>query len=63
VDFFEMIRHAAVFVDKIIRGAKPYQIPIEQPIKFKLIINLKTAQLLGLSLPPLLVARADEVIE
>jgi putative tryptophan/tyrosine transport system substrate-binding protein len=63
VDFVEMSRHAATFVDKIIRGAKPYQLPIEEPHKFKLVINLKTAQTFGLNLPSTFAARADEVIE
>jgi putative ABC transport system substrate-binding protein len=63
VDFPDVFRHAAVFVDKILRGAKPSQIPVEQPTRFKLVLNLKTAKLLGLTVPPSLLARADEVIE
>jgi putative tryptophan/tyrosine transport system substrate-binding protein len=63
VDFLEMWRHAAVFVDKILKGATPDQLPVEQPTKFKFVINLKTATALGLTLPNLLFARADEVIE
>src|SRR6201993_3022655 len=63
VDFFEMIRHAAVFVDKIIKGASPGQLPVEQPIKFKFAINLKTAKALGLTIPTTLLAQTDEVIE
>jgi putative ABC transport system substrate-binding protein len=62
-NFADLFRRAGEFVDKVLRGTKPADIPVEQPFKFDFAINLKTARALGLEVPPTLLARADEVIE